>query len=117
MVLPVIVITCLAPIGMLLPANSGEKMGLQITLLLTLVVFIQSLQDQAKDKDSRQFFVSNLISDFERFLSLVSSILAVLSRYSKDFGIFCPCYGCHNINNHHIGLDALLSPHEQRRAT
>ena len=47
MVLPVIVITInMATMGMLLPAASGEKMGLQITLLLTLVVFIQLLQDE-----------------------------------------------------------------------
>ena len=46
MVLPVIVITIMATMGMLLPADSGEKMGLQITLLLTLVVFIQLLQDE-----------------------------------------------------------------------
>ena len=46
-VLPVIVITInMATMGMLLPAVSGEKMGLQITLLLTLVVFIQLLQDE-----------------------------------------------------------------------
>ena len=41
MVMPVIAVTIMSTMGMLLPANSGEKMGLQITLLLTLVVFIQ----------------------------------------------------------------------------
>ena len=46
MILPVIAVTVMTTMGMLLPANSGEKMGLQITLLLTLVVFIQSLQDE-----------------------------------------------------------------------
>ena len=46
MVMPVIAVTVMATMGMLLPANSGEKMGLQITLLLTLVVFIQLLQDE-----------------------------------------------------------------------
>ena len=46
MVLPVIAVTVMATMGMLLPADSGEKMGLQITLLLTLVVFIQLLQDE-----------------------------------------------------------------------
>ena len=46
MVLPVIAVTIMATMGMLLPAGSGEKMGLQITLLLTLVVFIQLLQDE-----------------------------------------------------------------------
>ena len=46
MVMPVIAVTIMATMGMLLPADSGEKMGLQITLLLTLVVFIQLLQDE-----------------------------------------------------------------------
>ena len=67
MVLPVIVITCLAPIGMLLPANSGEKMGLQITLLLTLVVFIESLQDQGRD-------ANNLFDRSHKDLNVVNSL-------------------------------------------
>ena len=46
MVLPVIAVSIIATMGMLLPANSGEKMGLQVTLLLTLVFFIQLLQDE-----------------------------------------------------------------------
>ena len=46
MILPVIAVTIMTTMGMLLPANSGEKMGLQITLLLTLTMFIQSLQDE-----------------------------------------------------------------------
>ena len=46
MILPVIAVTVMTTMGMLLPANSGEKMGLQITLLLTLAMFIQSLQDE-----------------------------------------------------------------------
>ena len=46
MILPVIAVTVMTTMGMLLPANSGEKMGLQITLLLTLTMFIQSLQDE-----------------------------------------------------------------------
>ena len=39
-------VAIMATMGLLLPADSGEKMGLQITLLLTLVVFIQLLQDE-----------------------------------------------------------------------
>ena len=46
MVLPVIAVSILATMGLLLPADSGEKMGLQVTLLLTLVFFIQLLQDE-----------------------------------------------------------------------
>ena len=46
MVLPVIVITSMTSIGMLMPRESNEKMGLQITLLLTLVFFIQLLQEE-----------------------------------------------------------------------
>ena len=44
MVLPVIVITIMATMGLLLPADSGEKMGLQITVLLTMVIFVEVLQ-------------------------------------------------------------------------
>ena len=45
MFIPIVVLTLLCPIGLILPVESGEKMGLQITLLLTLVVYIQILQE------------------------------------------------------------------------
>ena len=46
MVVPVLALTVLAPLGMLLPTESGEKMGFQMTLLLSLVVFIQLMQGE-----------------------------------------------------------------------
>ena len=46
MVIPVLALTILAPLGMLLPADTGEKMGLQMTLLLSLVVFIQLMEGE-----------------------------------------------------------------------
>ena len=41
MAFPIMLIACLAPLGMLLPIDSGEKMGYQVTLFLTLVVYLE----------------------------------------------------------------------------
>ena len=41
---PILFLTLLAPIGLILPADAGEKMGLQITVMLTVVIYIDVLQ-------------------------------------------------------------------------
>ena len=41
---PIIVLTLLSPIGLILPVEAGEKMGLQITVLLTMVIYVDILQ-------------------------------------------------------------------------
>ena len=45
LILPIIFVVIIANLGLVLPANCGEKMGVLITTLLTLVVFLQLLQD------------------------------------------------------------------------
>ena len=35
----------MAPLELILPSDSGEKMGFQITLLLTVVIYVEYLQD------------------------------------------------------------------------
>ena len=41
---PILVLTLLSPIGLILPVDAGEKMGLQITVLLTMVIYVDILQ-------------------------------------------------------------------------
>lgn len=38
-------LTFLAPVGLILPADAGEKLGLQITVMLTVVIYIDVLQN------------------------------------------------------------------------
>ena len=42
---PILMLTFLAPVGLILPADAGEKMGLQITVMLTVVIYIDVLQN------------------------------------------------------------------------
>lgn len=42
--LPVVFVVVIANLGLIIPGDCGEKMGMQITTLLTLVVFLQVLQ-------------------------------------------------------------------------
>ena len=43
--MPIIFLTLLAPIGLILPADAGEKMGLQITVMLTVVIYIDVISN------------------------------------------------------------------------
>ena len=43
--MPIMVLTFLSPIGLLLPADTGEKMGLQITVMLTVITYLNVVQD------------------------------------------------------------------------
>ena len=44
LILPIIMLTLMVPLGLILPVDSGEKMGFQVTLLLTVVIYIEYLQ-------------------------------------------------------------------------
>merc|ERR1739838_1288584 len=50
--IPILVLTLLAPIGLILPVESGEKLGFQVTLLLTVVIYIDYLQNNIPVFDS-----------------------------------------------------------------
>ena len=66
LIIPIIALTLLAPLGLILPgyflikkqktkqsqAESGEKIGFQITLLLTVVIYIEYLQNNLPVFDS-----------------------------------------------------------------
>ena len=52
MFIPILVMTLLAPIGLVLPVEAGEKMGLQITVLLTMVIYVEVLQNNIPVFDS-----------------------------------------------------------------
>merc|ERR1712062_690817 len=41
MAFPIMMIACIAPFGILIPIESGEKMGYQMTLFLTLIVYLE----------------------------------------------------------------------------
>ena len=51
--MPILFLTLLAPIGLILPADAGEKMGLQITVMLTVVIYIDVLQGSIPGKANR----------------------------------------------------------------
>ena len=50
--IPIFILTILSSVGLLLPFESGEKMGLQITILLTMVIYIEILQQNIPVFDS-----------------------------------------------------------------
>merc|ERR1739838_279032 len=52
LIIPILVLTLLAPIGLILPVESGEKLGFQVTLLLTVVIYIDYLQNNIPVFDS-----------------------------------------------------------------
>ena len=45
LILPIVMLTIMAPLGLILPVESGEKMGFQVTLLLTVVIYVEYLQN------------------------------------------------------------------------
>ena len=45
LILPIIMLTLMVPLGLIMPIDSGEKMGFQVTLLLTVVIYVEYLQD------------------------------------------------------------------------
>ena len=49
---PIMVLTILSPVGLILPVDAGEKIGYQITLLLTMVIYIEYLQERVPVFDS-----------------------------------------------------------------
>ena len=50
--IPILVMTLLSPCGLILPVDAGEKMGLQITVLLTMVIYVEVLQNNIPVFDS-----------------------------------------------------------------
>ena len=93
MVIPVLALTLLAPLGMLLPAETGEKMGLQMTLLLSLVVFIQLMQGEMPVWEDYGETPKDLV-DLMAIFNIVGRLLYHINLsdapfdLSKDFGLF-----------------------------
>ena len=93
MVIPVLALTLLAPLGMLLPADTGEKMGLQMTLLLSLVVFIQLMQGEMPVWEDYGETPKDLV-DLMAIFNIVGRLLYHINLSdapfdpSKDFGLF-----------------------------
>ena len=52
MVAPIILIMLLTNIGLILPVESGEKMGYTITIFLTLVVYMEYISTQIPPWDT-----------------------------------------------------------------
>ena len=61
-------LTFLAPVGLILPADSGEKMGLQITVMLTVVIYIDVLQNSKGCLNSGFIIEVNQLT-FRRYVS------------------------------------------------
>ena len=60
--MPILFLTILAPIGLILPADAGEKMGLQITVMLTVVIYIDVLQGSIPGKGENNFVVNQCVN-------------------------------------------------------
>lgn len=44
LIVPIMMLVVLSPLGLLLPADTGEKLGFMMTLLLTVVIYIDYIQ-------------------------------------------------------------------------
>ena len=49
---PIMVLSFLTPVGLIMPIDAGEKIGYQITLLLTMVIYVEYLQTRVPVFDS-----------------------------------------------------------------
>ena len=77
--IPVILLTFLAPIGLILPAGTGEKMGLQITVMLTIVIYIDVIQNSIPVYGSIME-TPLLLSNFVTTTCLLTACLLVSTR-------------------------------------
>ena len=72
-------LTFIAPIGLILPAGTGEKMGLQITVMLTFVIYIDVIQNSIPVYGS-VLDTPLLLSNFVRTTCLLTICLLVSTR-------------------------------------
>ena len=86
MAFPIAMIACLAPLGMLLPIDSGEKMGYQITLFLSLVVYLDIVSQTVPiPEEGNWTSVPKLIIFFVIIIFLlVICILGMFSKYTVN---------------------------------
>ena len=121
MVIPVLALTILAPLGMLLPADTGEKMGLQMTLLLSLVVFIQLMQGEMPvwedygetPKDLVDLMaIFNIVIHNGRLLYYINLSDAPFDP-SKDFGLFRSSACSFDIVYFYLCMDLVSSPYDR----
>lgn len=131
MFIPILVMTLLAPIGLILPGwlqkitmdsvltcatlvDAGEKMGLQITVLLTMVIYVEVLQTNIPVFDTMgntplilsYFIVTILVICFCLLVSTHTLFLYHVNEYesknfskseakvSLAFATFCNCINC-----------------------
>jgi len=87
MVAPIILIMLLTNVGLILPCESGEKMGYSITIFLTLVVYMEYISSEIPPWEN---FASTprIVRFFMMALSLLTIILfinanAILQNYPK----------------------------------
>ncbi|ESO83030.1 hypothetical protein LOTGIDRAFT_64373, partial [Lottia gigantea] len=83
-IVPCFMIVCLALIGFLLPVEAGEKVGLEITVLLALAVYAQVVSDQLPPS-------SNL-----PYMGLFFACALLITMFSLIMAVFV-------INLHHRG--------------
>ena len=83
MAFPIMMIACIAPFGILIPIESGEKMGYQMTLFLTLIVYLE-IKSHSVPVPENSTSISKLIIFFiVIIILLVLCILGMLSNSSK----------------------------------
>ena len=76
---PIMVLTILTPVGLIMPIEAGEKIGYQITLLLTMVIYVEYLQTRVPVFDSLSQ-TPHLLTYF-----VVIIILLCIELLSKSF--------------------------------
>ena len=80
--IPIFILTILSTVGLLLPVESGEKIGLQITILLTMVIYIDILQQNIPVFDS--YGASPLLLDYF-IICIISLCLCMLESTLSIF--------------------------------
>ena len=92
---PIMVLTVLTPVGMIMPIEAGEKIGYQITLLLTMVIYVEYLQTRVPVFDSLSQ-TPHLLTYF-----VVIIILLCIELLSKSLFISTetqPSYNAHSVS-------------------
>jgi len=78
---PILILTLISTVGLILPVECGEKMGFQVTILLSYVIYIDMLQSSVPVFDS--FGSSPLIMQF----FVVSSIILCICMLGTDYDV------------------------------
>ena len=98
--IPIGILAILTPVGLILPISTGEQMGFQITVFLTLIVYIEGISQKipvTKEMNGAPrllhfFIVAILVSGISMCVSTITLVLTHASaglEMSKWQAQFC----------------------------